>query len=347
MPLEASTRTMPEQGQNVDRGCASDASLVVDIRAVLPVLPVLTAQLKEVAAQVEQSVVKVCDSFQAMALRAREAAAQVALVHDASARPKGGEGGIGGLISSTRGTLGDLLRQVEQSSAFSSLTVNRMETMEQQVAAVERTLHEIDEVAGKARVLALNGRLEAARAGAQGVAFGVVATETAKMANHAIDSSRVMRERIGEVSQTIASAAEELRDRAEADRRGVSRSHEEVDHALDRMTALHAEMQEVIARSRQNSDQLARDISAAVMAMQFQDAMSQRIEHVVQTLEELHAALSARIDPEGEAAATGTRDWALRMAGQYTMASEHRVLAEHAGQMGTAATECDDNVELF
>jgi methyl-accepting chemotaxis protein len=331
---------------------SASAALVSELQASLPMLPVLAGQLREVTSQIEKSVVQVCESFQAMAQRARQAAAQVPLATDDGARhPERPAGGLTGLIASTRETMADLLRRIEQTSEFSSVTVQRMGTMEEQIGGLATTLRDIDEVASNARVLALNGQLEAARAGEHGAAFGVVATETAKMAVHAVASSRTIRERITTVSSTISSAAAELRNRAAADTAEAGRSREEVERALDSMTRLHEEMQEAISQAKRNSDQLARDISAAVMAMQFQDSVSQRIGHVVETLEELHRVFAAYVDPAADAPAPAVRDWTNHMAEAYTMDSERRVLAERTTERGNGAAartqDFGNNVELF
>jgi len=160
-----------------------------------------------------------------------------------------------------------------------------------------------------------------------------------------VDASRTIRARIEEVASTIAKAATELRERASADTREAARSRQQVDRELDGMAALHKEMQTAIGEARTNSDQLARDIAAAVVAMQFQDAVSQRIGHVVRTLEELYASLQSRLD--GAAPPSEMDDWRQRMTQSYTMAAEHRVLAGVTGQETAPAGELGDNVELF
>jgi hypothetical protein len=95
------------------------------------------------------------------------------------------------------------------------------------------------------------------------------------------------------------------------------------------------------------SDELARDISAAVVAMQFQDSVSQRVGHVIHTLEEMRSALQSQLGRDGAAAAEAPpTDWANRMAGRYTMASEHKVLAAHASRPAREE-DLGNNIELF
>jgi len=328
--------------------------LARELQACLPMLPILTGQLKEVTRHVEEAVVKVCGSFQDMAERARQAATQATLSSgNAAAADSTEEVGIEGLISRTRATLGSLLQRIDQSSASSDMTAEQMGAMEQKIEDLTGTLHGVDEIARNARVLALNGQIEAARAGVQGAAFSIVAVETAKMAQHAATSSKSIQKRIGDVSTSINRAATELRKRAANDQCEAARSREEVNAALDTMSSLHADMQQAIEQANRNSDRLARDISAAVMAMQFQDAVSQRIGHVVHALEEMHAALQSHAvaaaagAPKKCSSTAEADDWAHRLAQRYTMDSERLVLAAHTGQSNMASPELGDNVELF
>ena len=241
-----------------------------------------------------------------------------------------GDSGIDGLISRTRDTMGQLLRRIDQSSDSSGITAEKMGAMERRIADLTATLRGVDEIAGNARILALNGQIEAARAGAHGAAFSIVAVETAHMAQHAAASSKSIQKGIGEVSTDINRAATELRQRAANDREEATRSREEVSAALDAMMALHGDMQQAIQQAQHNSQQLAQDISRAVVALQFQDTVNQRIGHVVHALEELYTALQAQAGPaagsaaEPPASAAASGDWAGRLAQRYTMDAERR-----------------------
>jgi methyl-accepting chemotaxis protein len=313
-------------------------------------LPILAGQLQEVASQVEEAVVKVCDSFQDIAQRARQAASQIQLIDESKAAQSGErESGIEALISNTRKTMEDLLQCIDHASNFSSITVTRMESIAHQIDGLYSSLQDIDEVANKSRLLALNGQLEAARAGEQGAAFAIVATETAKMAVHAVDSSKRMRKLIESISESITSASQELHERANTDTREAELSREEVNGSLDAMAALHEEMVQTIEESKDNNDRLAQDISTAVVAMQFQDSISQRIGHVIDSLHEIYHAHQMQVDAGNGLGSTEgeTDDWADRMASRYTMASEHKVLASHLASHNAGAQAYGENVELF
>jgi methyl-accepting chemotaxis protein len=322
------------------------------IRSGVSTLPIMASQLREVAHHVEESVVKVCSSFQGMIDCARETMTASSLIDDEDAKNNRQDKlGINHLIVETRETMHDLLERIEHTSTFSSQMVERLRIMEGEIDGLKATLGDIDDVARNSHLLALNGQLEAARAGEQGAAFAIVATETAKMAVHAVDASKKIRRMIEAISKNISGASNELQERATNDIREADLSRNEVNHSLDTMTMLHDDMQKSIDISHDKCKKLARDITEAVVAMQFQDAVNQRIEHVVHVLLDLHAALNRHFEGAAESphsdAPHPIEDWHQRMAKSYTMASEHKVLAAHRCSKGKSEADFGNNVELF
>jgi methyl-accepting chemotaxis protein len=184
------------------------------------------------------------------------------------------------------------------------------------------------------------------------VTFSIVAKETADMAQHAAASSKTIRQLIETVATNIDKASVELQDRAATDNRDALASRAEVNKMLDSIAALHEEMQRTISASKANSESLARDISKAVVTLQFQDTVGQRIAHVIHALKGMHASFQRCMEnPEASQVAEGTppaagNDWKEGMSQQYTMESERRVLAACTGK-DVVQSDNDSNVELF
>jgi len=329
-------------------------SLSREVQSFLQLLPVLATQLEEVSRQIEESVVAVCENFQAMSQKAQEAVAANRLLGAAESGPGGkADGGVESLIAGTRTTLGNLLQRIEQSNRFSRLTAERMQSVEEQIGSVQETLQSIDQVAASARLLALNGQIEAARAGAHGVTFAIVAQETASMAEHAGESSRTIRKLIETAATNINEASQNLQRQATTDSRDVVASRAEVNQMLDSMTTLNVEMQRALTSTRVNSESLANDISRSVMTLQFQDTVGQRIAHVVHSLRELHAAYQRQqadvAEPESNSRGrpASAAHFAQDLSRMYTMESERRVLAQCLQQSVVPTNADDSNVELF
>jgi methyl-accepting chemotaxis protein len=324
------------------------------LHACLQSLPILASQLDEATRQIEQAVVEVCENFRAISQRAQEAVAGNPLLHAEVRQENTGQSmGFEGLISKTRTMLSDFLQRMEQNNQFSGQTVERMQSFEQQIRSVRETLYGMDNVASNARLLALNGQIEAARAGRQGATFAIVAKGTAEMAQHAADFSKTIRGLIDGVATNIKDASTKLQDRTTADNREATARRIDVNRMLDSMAAVHEEMQQTISASKASSESLACDISQAVVAMQFQDAVGQRIGHVIRSLQEMHALYLQYINyGDVPRSSTGqsssqTEHWTKDMAKHYTMEVERAVLATNLQQDVPQDEGGNCNVELF
>ncbi|OBA00144.1 methyl-accepting chemotaxis protein [Halomonas sp. G11] len=88
-------------------------------------------------------------------------------------------------------------------------SVELMRELEASSRKVGEIVEVIDSIAFQTNILALNASVEAARAGEHGRGFAVVASEVRNLASRSADSSKKIREMITDISQRIASGAEQ------------------------------------------------------------------------------------------------------------------------------------------
>ena len=331
----------------VERDALADtpaAAALGEVAASLPVLPVLAAHVRDVARHVESQVVEVCNGFQGMAERARASVSQAASsLHD----EHGGEG-LEELVSSSAATVEGLLRRIVRGSELSASGVARMGTIANDIDRVVKSLSSVDDIAMSTRILAVNARIEAVRVGEQGRGFAVVADEISQLARsskHVADSIREIAER---VTHDVASAVKELREMASADMAQVELSKREVEGTLQRLSAAHRTMGRSLADAAATSEQLAGDIARAVIAMQFQDRVSQQLGHVADALAIVHDGLEVSLGSIAPSAVS-TRDPELES--HLDMLAGLDVSAR-PGAIGASAGTPDpgdlgDDVELF
>ncbi len=338
----------------------------------LPTLPVLVAQLRETNGQVEKAVVQVCDSFHSMAARARESVTQaMRSLEDTDDSQEQKVARVRALMEAARRTLGDLLDRIIQGSRLSMKAVYKMEDVAKGMKEIVGILGEVEFIADRTKLLALNAAIEAARVGERGRGFAVVAAEITKLAEHSARASETIRGLVRQVSDDMDSAYGELQTLASTDMSDVLLNQEDIDKIMTFLTSTNEEMHRSVLTAARHSEELARDISQAVIALQFQDIVHQRITHVVDALGEMEAALAARLADRRRAAADGDPrlavsvherpgdeyerqrqghgHWAERLERGYTMEAERRVLAEHRGrgERGDRPSDQGNNVELF
>lgn len=331
--------------------CASDsehlASLAGEVAACLPAFPVLRAQLKQTVAQVEQAVVEVCESFHSMVARAKES------VNQATASLSRGVGGdtresrSQALIAVTH----RILERTEAASGMTLQTVQTMEEVEEQMRHITGSLRDVDQIARALGILGLNANIEAARAGEHGRTFGVVAGETAKLASAAAKISKSVQGIVEQLRKSVDDTSRKLRTVSTALSADSKTSRTEVDEAVGIMTATEENLRRSVEQSARSGESLADDIARAVIAMQFQDSMSQQVLHVVDALEEVESGLSkcvsARIAGLPVEERRARRDLAGDLMKRYTMQSERNIHATQLGiQIGNKGSQ-GDNVELF
>jgi hypothetical protein len=113
---------------------------------------------------------------------------------------------------------------------------------------------------------------------------------------------------------------------------------------------VNEEMRTSVLDAVRNSTALAQDIAQAVITLQFQDTVNQRVLHVVEALGEMEAVLSGLLHANAQAREERKgEDWAMRLEHLYTMAAERKVLAAltGSGEQSEGTNQLGDNVELF
>jgi methyl-accepting chemotaxis protein len=121
-----------------------------------------------------------------------------------------------------------VLANAEQTLSNTDTTVVRITELNQHVGSITQLLEVIREVADRSDLLALNGSLEATRAGEAGRGFALVASEMRRLAERVAGSVADARERMTSISSVgrntvIASAqSRELAERTAAAARQIS-----------------------------------------------------------------------------------------------------------------------------
>jgi methyl-accepting chemotaxis protein len=311
----------------------------VELARYLPQLGRMSEQLRQTSAQIEESVVSVCDSFQGIAARARATVTRATGFLGHGRESTSGKQSFEGLIRACGDLLVRIMKTTEEAGDISRRAIERIEQMDQASQQISHALGQLDDIARGNRMLAFNARIEAAHAGNEGMGFAVVAVELAAQTT----KSRAVTAHVGELALNLRALAEstveDLRRMTDQDSARVEQCRREVDDSLKDLQAAHSEMSDMLNGMTAEGALLATDIGAAVRGMQFQDRTSQRIAHVVEDLDTLHARLIKHVGHVSNVApGEGAADDGFSA---YTMQEERAV----AGVGGTESSAGD--VELF
>lgn len=93
------------------------------------------------------------------------------------------------------------LNEKSQSTAeITSVVIEGIENLEKQSRSIGQIIGAINDIASETNLLSLNASIEAARAGAAGRGFSVVATEIRKLADQSMDSAKEIQDIINEIT---------------------------------------------------------------------------------------------------------------------------------------------------
>jgi len=306
------------------------------------VLPVIRAQLRETSRQVEDAVVGICGNFTGIAARAREAVAESNKLLDGQSPGQGAS--VENSIETSRGTIASLLERMERATKLSAMAVSSMEEVSKTVTGIEDLLGQVQRIAFTNKLVALNAKIEAVHVGELGSGFEVVADEISRQADQSTELVGGITGRISEMRGRVDSAAGKLREFLAEDREKLDQSRNDAESALSILWSLHQRTRESLERNTQENSRLAGDIAAAVIGLQFQDRVKQRIEHVIEALEKLESAVSGN----GAGGSVPESEVLASVHSSYTMESEREAHSRATDQTSSQPPEAQDmEVELF
>lgn len=272
----------------------SDSPVEAELALYLPHLDRMSRQLKQTSAQIESSVLGICESFQGIADRARSAVSRTSdfLSNDGSGNSR--RASFEGLIEKCSSTLVKILNTTEESGEVSRRAIERIQQMDKASHAISAALGKLEQIARENKMLAMNARIEAAHAGELGAGFAVVAVEVVTQTERAQAVTAQVNGLIANLRSLAGSTVDDLQKMNERDFKRLQQSRDEVNASLHDMQAAHSEMKEMLTGATQEGELLANDIGAAVRGLQFQDRTSQQMAHVFDDLDTLHSRLTSR-----------------------------------------------------
>lgn len=227
---------------------------------------------------------------------------------------------VGGFVTSTRGKL----------SSF----VDSVRTVEQLTAGIQ-------EVANQTNLLALNAAIEAARAGENGRGFAVVADEVRKLSVQSRDTGRDMSEKVKIINGAMKTMAQTAAKSSAEEKQSMVESQRAIQKVLERLRHVTSGLTSSTDILHQESAKIREEIAQVLVALQFQDRVSQILAHTRESLDALTDRIAGFIShPEdGIPAHLDVTAYMQNIASGYTT-QEQRL--NHNGETTTEAVDGGD-----
>ncbi len=311
-----------------------DAPAADGAAALAPLARVWAGQVGAAIAHGSESVDALSSGFAAI----EGQLAQALQAAEEAARSFGGEDGMAATVQAARERLQQVLSHIESAVAANHALMDSMGQAVQATRELGETAQSVERIAQMTTLLSINARIEAARAGPAGQGFAVVADEVRKLAAQAREDSQAILgrvERIGRVIGDAAGAAEGLRRR---DDELIQRCRDEMCEVIDGFGTGTERLLGASAALAGIGRETRASVADALMRLQYQDRVSQRLAHVQAGVEGFAAVLEAEGWPGAEevAALEGA------LLASYTMPEEGRL---HRGESEPAAG--GDGLDFF
>jgi methyl-accepting chemotaxis protein len=206
---------------------------------------------------------------------------------------------------------------------------------------LENMAKDVGEIADQTNLLALNAAIESARVGEVGRGFAVVADEVRSLANR---SGKIAQEIIGNVMEVNDRFSEiEIKSNAtvKIEEDLISGAGQNINDVIHQHEQTHSQRDKSAQHLKELSGDITINIENALVSMQFQDRVSQILDHVQENLMELSVMVAS-----GEE--LNIENFLEKMASQYSTTSERDIHKRLTGiEISEVQEESDDGDVVF
>lgn len=297
------------------------------------VLPVWSGQIDMARSHTEESITALTDRFAGISQR----------IVDTMASSQGESGdGLIALLRENEAELNSIIATLRAALATKDSMLAEIATLSKFAGELKIMAQNVGDIAKQTNLLALNAAIEAARAGEVGRGFAVVADEVRKLSDLSGGTGKKISETVETVNQAITAALKISEEYAEKDAAMVAQSEAIIQHVVDRTQEAALGLARTSDVLRSETQSIGDEIAQVLVALQFQDRVSQILGHVGHDMCKLKDRIAEHEEGRSRGDASPRLDatsWLEELSHTYTVPEQHVV---HGGGKPAVSAAADD-----
>jgi methyl-accepting chemotaxis protein len=248
------------------------------------VLPVWSAHLESSRAHMESAVNSLAQRFGGIVDR---------LDQTLKASMQGeGKQGITQIFEHSEQQLHGVLDSLRDALASNKSMHGEVQKLERFIAELEQMASEVANIAFQTNLLAINAAIEAAHAGESGRGFAVLAQEVRKLSGISGETGSRMTQKVKVINTAIAAVHQAAEKSASREEASTAASETAINRVLDQFRNVTQDLETSADTFKHESVGIQSEIVEALVQLQFQDRVSQRMTHVRHNIERLPVLLT-------------------------------------------------------
>jgi methyl-accepting chemotaxis protein len=247
------------------------------------VLPVWSAHIESSRAQMEVAVAALTQRFASIVDRLDQALKSS--VH-------GTDQGLANVFEESTRELRGVLDSLSEAMASNRAMTQEVQSLSRFIDELQSMAAEVANIAAQTNLLAINAAIEAAHAGEGGRSFGVLAQEVRKLSAMSGETGTRMAQKVETISAAIEAARQAADASARREESSAVASEAAITGVLETFRKVTHELETSASVLKQESIGIQAEIVDALIQLQFQDRVSQRMTHVRHNIERLPELLA-------------------------------------------------------
>ncbi len=302
-------------------------------------LPIWKRQISTAGDQTKEAISDLATRFSSLALDLEQA---VDASRDSTEKvqiSEGNDGSIVDLFTATEQDLGSVIQALTGAQQAKQNMVKEIRDFSNYMGELVTMAEEVAVIARQTNLLSLNAAIEAARAGEHGRGFAVVAGEVRELSTLSANTGKRISEMVININTSMSAVVALTEQTSQQDKESVANSETTIRDVMSRFQGVTSSLVDSSSSMRQTGTVIQNEISDMLVSLQFQDRVSQILEHVTGHMSMLHDRIQAYAEQDAgqeEAELFDVKSWLEQMETSYTT-EEQRL--NHNGTNGQSAAQ--------